>query len=851
MEEELLKLIDLPEMVQRAAATPELAPLFRESELTINAIVAEIAPKLPDFVSIAVDSAAALQKLNLELAKLDQQRKEKLHELGKGPFAQLVIAYVLTVMILIGLGISAYYKQFWPGVPFRFIYALPIAILTLICAAAMHIRFWSYDHQKTELEYSYPGISDIKKQQDALQKQFRKLVYEKGIRPEVNGILSRATVPSYEMKLGNFTATGLSEIFTSAHEVETSARRNLDDLLKLPGGSIGLAGPRGAGKTTLMSLVANRPVREGKTPCSILCAAPVEYSGRDFLVTLFLLLCNWVLRDRKPRESRFPSDFPEQKPAPMWKLGLLSLARRLAGGLFLCGLFLALVGIELAIIKSSTIDSTKEAATSQQSGSTSHGSPPTSSGSNEQTHLTFQSFLKSLGLEPGTLLGWGLFMIVLSWMIHYIEPHVAFQMDPHFRVRRRPFPFSLFMPSRLYREKEYEEEERDSLRERASAQLDALRFQQSYTSGWSGALKLPFGIEGGVNNAQTLSSNQRSFPELVSDLRDFLQFLVVEYGRVTICIDELDKLESDDKAHLFLNEIKAIFGVSGVFYLVSVSENAISAFERRGLPFRDVFDSSFDTIVHVDYLTKNESKNLLKRRTTRIPEPFLCLCHCMSGGLPRDLIRTCRDLLNTADEEKVFDLMPLARRVITRESYSKARAMSIAVSKLPADLNQTQFLATLTNLLTVNLDEKSLLNQAAAILESADNLRSKISDITTDAGTREQLLQLSALAELETEFGLYLGYVATVLEVLCLVLSPQLWPAAETDNYVPPGITASVPPKANIFDRLSSTRQALAVSAAVGRQRLIEFRSELGLNISPIEITPPSQAPVAAAAPKN
>jgi len=104
-------------------------------------------------------------------------------------------------------------------------------------------------------------------------------------------------------------------------------------------------------------------------------------------------------------------------------------------------------------------------------------------------------------------------------------------------------------------------------------------------------------------------------------------------------------MESDEKAHLFLNEIKAIFGVPGVFFLVSVSENAISSFERRGLPFRDVFDSSFDTIVYVGHLNLDGSKRILKRRTTGLPEPFIAFCHCLSGGLPRDLIRACRDMV--------------------------------------------------------------------------------------------------------------------------------------------------------------------------------------------------------------
>src|SRR5208283_5675037 len=101
-----------------------------------------------------------------------------------------------------------------------------------------------------------------------------------------------------------------------AHEVETQAKLELDELLKLPGGSIGLAGPRGAGKTTLINLAANRPAAGYAKACSVLCSAPVEYDGRDYLVTLFLLLCQWV---RGPAEDeRIGSQRFRDRPAPVW-----------------------------------------------------------------------------------------------------------------------------------------------------------------------------------------------------------------------------------------------------------------------------------------------------------------------------------------------------------------------------------------------------------------------------------------------------------------------------------------------------------------------------------------------------
>ena len=39
-----------------------------------------------------------------------------------------------------------------------------------------------------------------------------------------------------------------------------------------------------------------------------------------------------------------------------------------------------------------------------------------------------------------------------------------------------------------------------------------------------------------------------------------------------------------------------LFGIDHCFYLVSVSQDAMSSFERRGIPFRDTFDSALDDI---------------------------------------------------------------------------------------------------------------------------------------------------------------------------------------------------------------------------------------------------------------
>ena len=78
-----------------------------------------------------------------------------------------------------------------------------------------------------------------------------------------------------------------------------------------------------------------------------------------------------------------------------------------------------------------------------------------------------------------------------------------------------------------------------------------------------------------------------------------------------------------------------------------MSEEALSNFELRGFPFRDAFESAFDEVLYLRPLIYPEARRLLQRRVVGLSAAYLCLCQCLAGGLPRDLIRVARDLVET------------------------------------------------------------------------------------------------------------------------------------------------------------------------------------------------------------
>jgi hypothetical protein len=183
----------------------------------------------------------------------------------------------------------------------------------------------------------------------------------------------------------------------------------------------------------------------------------------------------------------------------------------------------------------------------------------------------------------------------------------------------------------------------------AHKHLARVRYLQTFTSGWSGSLNLPGGSSSGQYARSIARAEQPlSYPEIVDEFRSFARDVAAGMhshdGKVFIGVDELDKIGSAEQAERFLNEIKGIFGIPHLYFMVSVSDDALTAFERRGLPLRDAFDSSFDEIIHVGPLSYLESRRLLYRRVIGLSEPYVALCHCLAGGLARDVIRAARQV---------------------------------------------------------------------------------------------------------------------------------------------------------------------------------------------------------------
>lgn len=243
-------------------------------------------------------------------------------------------------------------------------------------------------------------------------------------------------------------------------------------------------------------------------------------------------------------------------------------------------------------------------------------------------------------------------------------------------------PAGLWMPPgfrRGQRKRVGPEPGRSLLTRQARQLLTELRFMITYSATLSVSASIAM-VQPAVSGGSSMAQQSMSYPELVARFRSFLaetaQEVHAKGGRVFIGIDEIDKIGSGHEAQKFVNELKVIFGVPHCFYLVAVSEDALTGYELRGLPMRDAFDSAFETkILGVGDLDFSDARDLLAKRVVGLSEPYIWLCHCLAGGLPRDLIRSCVQLIRIGrqlGQDALIDR--LARAVITEELKDKANA---------------------------------------------------------------------------------------------------------------------------------------------------------------------------------
>ncbi|MFC4529323.1 hypothetical protein [Sphaerisporangium dianthi] len=393
------------------------------------------------------------------------------------------------------------------------------------------------------------------------------------------------------------SSPGLSEVHDSTYNVSTRTVEEVETLIRgVSGISLGIAGPRGSGKSTIVRqyCAPTSPVADlgGPVPgwkgegLRCMVSAPVDYAARDFVLHLFATFCRSVIAYFTARHDADEAVF-RRCARRLWRI---------------------LAELVQMVIR------------------------------------------------------YGLIVVVLLWLREPVAAYMGVQERWIVALASAIGLFGLlryanWLSGVISRSRRASDRGRAGIVTAARRNLLRVRFLQSRSLGWASGIKLLTGVEGQVSGSLTQAEQPLSYPEVVEQFRSFAHrvatFAHSQGQNVFVGVDELDKIGSADQAERFLNEIKGIFGVPHVYFMISVSDDALMAFERRGIPVRDAFDSSFDEIVRVGLLDYAESRRLLYRRVIGLSEPYIALCHVMSGGLARDLIRSARQLVRIGNSMMV------------------------------------------------------------------------------------------------------------------------------------------------------------------------------------------------------
>lgn len=596
------------------------------------------------------------------------------------------------------------------------------------------------------------------------------------------------------------------------------------------GGTIGIAGPRGCGKSILLRLLCRPGMVEPQylseqqkqktgewSWLPLLVSAPVSYEPREFLAHLFASLCRKLLgvsdqADNNPPIAASALRWPSRALQLTLGLGVVGAGAILIGlpalpvrgwqgaslvAIGVAGGLLAYVGTMMAVVLARSQRRQQLTATNLYASA-----------------LEQRPFVGSLGAAL-TLAGVGWALVAAALSRAPDEPrNLAGAVIVGIGSVAVLYPFLSNLAQSGPADWARGLGRSPGLVQEAWTRLRELQFQQTVTENLSEAIKLqnpaklPLSMESSRTRGVSLAQLPITYPELVAQFRTFCDHVVEQRLQLVVGIDELDKIDSPDTARDFLNGIKAIFGQPGCYFIATVSEDAIESFEQRGLPFRDVFDSCFDDIIAVQGLSFAEARTVLSRRVIGLEDEFVALCYCVSGGFPRDLIRIARAIV--AGYPIDTPLATVSQGVVRTWLKVRIRTTLRRIGEVPADHDLRE---TLNGCIAMELsapDGAAMVEFGRDLKQTAAGLAKGESQRPDDDGSR---LSPSVALDQLAAFCYFCGTVVTFFD------DTLRW----TRLSIAAGLDSNKQGAAPLDD-LASARRAFGLNAQLAWEHVDSFR---------------------------
>lgn len=304
---------DIEEAVKNAEADFEYTPAKLERYLR-----SELAARAEKIKAAAEQKAVLLYNLEAgeytrDVTRLEEgvwpgrKAVEKLEKVGSGGLMVAFFAGVGLVIAVVKAGAQETYS-------FLLRYPVLLGAAGFVVAAAVGARALYLAAKFTREARVAKQTAGLGKKREKIEGEIKAAVDAgalEAVVDECREILSDLR-DSYSTVLKVKEAPGLAEVSVGTYAIDTEAKEQLELMLdKMPGGSIGIAGPRGAGKTTLMRKYCEGPVADlgGSRVLNLMTSAPVGYDPRDFILYLFQEFCEaerrraWSGRGRAARAS--------------------------------------------------------------------------------------------------------------------------------------------------------------------------------------------------------------------------------------------------------------------------------------------------------------------------------------------------------------------------------------------------------------------------------------------------------------------------------------------------------------------------------------------------------------------
>lgn len=429
------------------------------------------------------------------------------------------------------------------------------------------------------------------------------------------------------------------------------------------------------------------------------------------------------------------------------------------------------------------------------------------------------------GLRPptGKTLGWGLICVgcvalfgLLTWRGTSQKARAAWNARPR------------MLSGHKYDVSQASLNRRKDAARYAEKTAQRIRFAEKHTTSGEASLSWTQ-VKARLTSATELSAIPLTEADLVNELTQLVKELKDSGYNVVIGIDELDKLDTDDSAERFLNSIKILFPIRDCSFLVSISENAWTRFVYRGIPIRDVFDSSLDTVILVERLTYAEARSFILRRAESMTDTQVLFCYCLSGGLPRDLLRFARQLgevnSDLGSNQRLSTMIP---RVLEIELETKIQGVLLGLRSREPSKRSLEFVAKLEDLRETTTSEPwtRMLSDFLANDSEFANFAAQGQKEYEPPDSSQQVSTDEWILQTRRELFTYLNFLDTVR--LAFESGGSISALANGDRDA----------LLSAFEELAQSRRRIEVDASAGWRKINEARRRLRL-------PPPGQGCVA------